>query len=314
MENGNNLVIVLRLVEVLMKAPILCQRVRTIFALLRYTWGERRKDGNFTTKEFCNWTGITGKRASELISEMIRRQIFRQRKVGHRRVLMFNKYYTQWILSEKIRHRKNIKDIPIDYGLKPCVMPAIKEIENMDQILLEVKIKWNDLAEKQREDGIRGFFGIEDIFRIDRKLDSAITTRLQEHPREMIIQAIENYDRYLRIPKEKRLWHQRWRCHEFFIRGKDNISRFMDWTVVEDNWLKREFKTVAGASKPPIRLEQAQVMLGRNQTTDAMLEVFARLVPEDKKDFRAWIAAQDDNLRAVYQNAGRIWKKKKGKK
>jgi hypothetical protein len=236
MENGNNLTIVIRLVEVMMRAPILCQRARTIFALLRHTWGERQKDGEFSTKEFSTWTGITGKRASQLINEMIERQIFRQQKVGHRRVLMFNKYYTEWILTEKIRRKRNVAAIPIDYGLKPHVEG---EPQKMNK-LLQIKMKWNELAERQKDDGIAGFFGIEDIIRADKKLDSAISRRIKEHPLDLILQAIENYDRYLRIPKERRLWHQRWRCHEFFIREKDNISRFMDWNVVEDNWLKKD--------------------------------------------------------------------------
>ena len=279
-ENGNNLIVVKRIIEALMRAKILCHRTRIIFSVWLNTWGEGRKFGEFTTKEICRWTGLDPNRASELIAEMIKRQIFRQRKVGHRRILMFNKYYTQWILTEKIRRRRNVEDVPIDHGLKPHVNEE-REKQDMDDRILEIKIKWNQVAEKQHEDGIKGFVGIEDIIRTDKKLDSAISTRVREYPLEMILTAIDNYDRYLRIPKADRVWHQRWRCVEFFARGKDNVARFADWKLVQDNWIRP-----GGASsklEDQRLIDKAQAFLRKGIDVDRIRRVMNKL-PE-----RLWI-------------------------
>lgn len=119
MKNQNNFIVIKRIISALIKTPILCHRTKIIFSLWLKTWGEGREFGEFSTKEICHWTKLDRNRVSELIAEMIHRQIFQQKKEGHRRVLALNKYYSQWILTVEIQPRRGTPMIPVDYDLEP---------------------------------------------------------------------------------------------------------------------------------------------------------------------------------------------------
>lgn len=97
---------------------------------------------------------------------------------------------------------------------------------------------WNHLSYWLKCRGLKGMRQTMGKSQQRKLAISAASQRIQEYGYKIVRQAIYNYYRMWLYPDDQRRWtYTLWGLGEFCGRGKDNISRFMDWNEVKTNFI-----------------------------------------------------------------------------
>ena len=89
--------IVNALLEALMRYPFSGGELRVIIAVIRLTYGWRKKSAPISTGQIARMTGMSHRHVKRLIADLIKAGVLTRAKVGRRNLLGPNKCYWLWL-------------------------------------------------------------------------------------------------------------------------------------------------------------------------------------------------------------------------
>lgn len=92
------------LLEALAKHPFHGGEARIVMAVLRLTYGWRKKQAPISARQLAKATGFSSRHAKRLVGALVRARIILRGKAGRRNVLGLNKRFWEWQLSTTSAH------------------------------------------------------------------------------------------------------------------------------------------------------------------------------------------------------------------
>lgn len=130
-----------------MRAPIGGGELRTLLAIVRLTYGWRRKSAAISSRQVARATGLSLRHAKRALSALIDAGVLLRERAGRRNVLGLNKHYWQWRISTTSPHGDG-------HGTSQGTPPS--PVEGTDLSPLKTKQK-KDIVVKQASDPVQDF-------------------------------------------------------------------------------------------------------------------------------------------------------------
>lgn len=145
------------ILEALMRAPVGGGELRALLAVVRLTYGWRRKAAPITARQVARTTGLSLRHAKRTLSALIDAGILLRERAGRRNVLGLNKRYWQWRISTTSPHGDS---------LGTSQGTEVSPVEGTDLSPLKIKQE-KDIVVKKAADPVQEF--LEDV--LHRPLD-----------------------------------------------------------------------------------------------------------------------------------------------
>ncbi len=233
--------------------------IRILSLILRNTLGFKERSSRqewtreLTHSEMAKMTMWAKSTVTSTLSDLVKRNIVNK----HGKKYKINLQQNEWIFRKKtvvknLDHQASLpeeskkptkKVVKLNHELTSttgqttnCEPPkeTLKETSKEIYCLCLIKL-WNYLTTSwfpKKSGGIPSFdYGAE---RIKRLVDG----KLKGHTERDIRQAIYNYHKFMNLGDGRRKWKYIWDLYGFLENKKDNVARFKNWEVVEENWVE----------------------------------------------------------------------------
>lgn len=130
-----------------MRVPVGGGELRTLLAVVRLTYGWRRKSAAISARQIAKATGLSLRHAKRTLSALIDAGILLRERAGRRNVLGLNKRYWQWRISTTSPHGDRL-------GTSQGTPPS--PVEGTDLSPLKTKQE-KDIVVKQATDPVQDF-------------------------------------------------------------------------------------------------------------------------------------------------------------
>jgi len=203
-----------------------------------------------THREIAKETRIAPNIVSSTIKQMEMKKILHQNNKRYQ----INENYEEWIMEDRrtvknldsqeslLKESKNLPERVKNFDAEhPSTSSQTSDCETLKETIKEtskenthVRIvnRWNELVDRDGK--------LPEYRREPDTLKSIVNERLKCYCEDEIVQAVENYIRFMYLPDDKKKWRGFcWTLKEFLAHSKDNIARFQKWETIKENYCKR---------------------------------------------------------------------------